>query len=220
MCFSPQADLVGGAIVGAIGIDVVRHVRGRSHYLALASLPLLLGVHQLIEAFVWWSLQGHVPHELGRVALWAYLLIAFVVLPILVPTAVLIAEHTTRRRWAMVPFVVLGTGVAVDLFVAMLRGPVSVALRPYHLSYTIRPSHGLLLICLYVVAVCGALLLSGYRDVMIFGLVNLAAIGVIAWLTADGFASVWCGWAAISSAAIAVHMRTARPHAGASYALG
>lgn len=210
MCFSPQADIVGGVVVGAIGVDVVRHVGGRSNHLALACLPLLLGVHQLIEAFVWLSLQGHVSHGVGRIALWSYLLIAFVVLPILVPTAVLLVEPTRRRRWIMVPFVGLGTGVAAVLLAAMLRGPVSVALRPYHLSYTIKPGHGLLLICLYVVAVCGALLFSGYRHVMIFGLVNLVAIGIIAWLTADGFASVWCGWAAISSGAIALHMRIAR----------
>ena len=40
-----------------------------------------LDAHQLDEAFVWWGLDGHVPHTVGRVALWIYLVIAFVVLP-------------------------------------------------------------------------------------------------------------------------------------------
>jgi hypothetical protein len=48
--------------------------------------------------------------------------------------------------------------------------------------------------------------------VVIFGLVNLVAVGLIAWLTIDGFASVWCGWAAISSAAIAIHVRVGKVH--------
>jgi hypothetical protein len=46
---------------------------------------------------------------------------------------------------------------------------------------------------------------------------NLVAVIVIARLTISGFASVWCGWAAVSSAAIALHCRLARPgphHAG------
>lgn len=43
MCFSPQADLVGGVVITAIGIDAVRHVRQRRELIALAWLPLLLG---------------------------------------------------------------------------------------------------------------------------------------------------------------------------------
>jgi len=166
----------------------------------------------MIEALVWLGLQGHVPHELERIALWAYLLIAFVILPIFVPLAVLLNEPLPRRRWAMAPLVVLGLAVAGDLFESMARGPVNVELHPYHLAYVVDLSHGIFVTALYVAAVCGTLLLSSRRRVVTFGIVNLVAIGVIAWLTFDGFASVWCGWAAISSAAIALHMRIGRLH--------
>jgi hypothetical protein len=211
VCFSPQADLAGGLVICAIGVDVARHVRGRRDLLLLAGIPMLLGVHQLIEALVWWWLQGHLPGGLGRVALWAYLLIAFVVLPVFVPAAVTALEPTRRRKQLMVPFIVIGSVIAVVLLAAMVRGPVGVKLAPYHLSYSIRLSDGLLVIACYVVAVCGSLLVSGYRDVAIFGLVNLVAVVIIAWLTVSGFASVWCGWAALSSAAVALHCRLAKP---------
>ena len=85
-------------------------------------------------------------------------------------------------------------------------------LAPYHLTYSVRLHDGLLITALYVIAVCGPLLLSGYRHVAVFGIVNLAAVIIIARLTASGFASVWCGWAALSSGAIALHCRYARPH--------
>ena len=49
------------------------------------------------------------------------------------------------------------------------RGPIGVKLAPYHLSYGVRVTDGLLIVVLYVVAVCGALLISGYRNVVIFG---------------------------------------------------
>jgi hypothetical protein len=39
---------------------------------------------------------------------------------------------------------------------------------------------------LYVIAACGPLLLSGYRHVAVFGIVNLAAVIIIARLTASG----------------------------------
>src|SRR5580658_8767400 len=218
MCFSPQADVVGGLVICAIGIDAVRHVRHvrqrrqRRQFLALAWIPLLLGAHQFIEALVWLWLQGHVPRGIGHVALWAYLLIAFVVLPVFVPLAVIAVEPTKRRKLMMTPFAVLGAVIAVTLLAAMARGPVGVKLAPYHLSYGIRVSDGFLVIALYVVAVCGPLLVSGYRSVVLFGVVNLVAVIVIARLTISGFASVWCGWAAVSSAAITLHCRLAKPH--------
>ena len=226
MCFSAQADVVGGVVVVAIGVDAFRHLRGRSSHLLLATLPLLLGAHQLVEAFVWWGLQGEVPHVVGRVALWIYLLIAFVVLPMFVPFAVLAVEPTARRRWRMAPFVALGAGVTVALFTAMLRAPIDVVEHPYHLEYVIRISHGGVVVALYVVAVCGALLFSGYRHIEIFGFANLVAVALLAWLTLDGFASLWCGYAAVSAGAIALHMRFAkatpgspvRPHLTASAA--
>jgi hypothetical protein len=219
MCFSPQADLVGGLVISGIGIDVVRHVHQRRDHMALAALPLVLGAHQLDEAFVWWGQEGHVPSPVGRVALWIYLLIAFVLLPVFVPLAVRALEPVKRRKQLMIPFVVIGVGVAVRLFVAMVRGPLTVRVQPYHLAYSIKLSHGLLVVTLYVVACCGTLLVSSYRHVVLFGAVNLIAVAVIAKLTVDGFASVWCGWAAVTSGVVALHMRFGRPHRAMPYVL-
>jgi hypothetical protein len=212
VCFSPQADVVGGVLICAIGVDAVRHVRQRREFLALAWIPLLLGAHQFIEALVWLWLQGHVPRAIGHAALWAYLLIAFVVLPVFLPSAVIALEPTKRRKWIMAPFLSIGIAVAAVLLAAMVRGPIGVRLAPYHLSYSIRLTDGFVIVALYVVAVCGPLLVSGYRHVAIFGIVNLVAVVIIARLTVSGFASVWCGWAAISSAAITLHCRFAKPH--------
>jgi hypothetical protein len=219
MCFSPEGDLTGGLVVTAIGVDACRHLRGRNNQLLLATLPLLLGAHQIDESLVWWSLQGHVPHLAGRIAMWIYLVIAFVVVPVLVPIAILRIEPTARRRWPIVPFVVLGVGVAVDLLVTMLRGPVTVKLGSYHLAYSIGLRHGLLIIGLYVVATCGSLLMSGYRHIVIFGLANLVVVVLLARLTADGFASLWCFYAALASGAISLHLRLAKAHRGNPYAL-
>jgi hypothetical protein len=54
---------------------------------------------------------------------------------------------------------------------------------------------------------------------VIFGLGNLAVVLILADLTANGFASLWCVYAAISAGAIALHMRYARPHRADPYAL-
>jgi energy-converting hydrogenase Eha subunit A len=219
VCFSPQADVATGIVVGAIGVDAFRHLRGRNDHLLLAALPLLLGGHQLVEAFIWWGLEGHVPHTVGRVALWIYLLIAFVVLPIFVPVAVIALEPTRHRRLQLAPFVALGTGISAVMLAVMLRAPINAVERPYHISYSSSVSHGGLIVALYVVAVCGALLFSGYRNVEIFGFANLVAIVILAWLTLDGVASLWCGYAAVSAGAIALHMRYTKPRQTTPYLL-
>lgn len=217
MCFSPEGDLGGGLIVTAIGIDAYRHLRHRNDHLLLATVPLVLGVHQLDESLVWWSLQGHLPHSVGRDATWIYLLIALVVVPILVPLSILRLEPKGMRRWLISGFLALGVGVAVALFVTMIRGPVTAHLGTFHVGYSIGLRNGLAIIGLYVVATCGSLLCSGYRDVVLFGLANVVAVVVLAALTADGFPSLWCFYAAVTSAAISLHMRFAkarpvRPH--------
>jgi hypothetical protein len=170
-------------------------------------LPLILGFHQFVEAFVWLSLQGHLRASLGRFAMWVYVSIAFVLLPVFVPVAVFVLEPRKKRRKLMAPFIALGLVIAGILLAAMVRGPVDVRLRPYHLAYSLRLSDGGVIVSAYVVAVCGAWLLSSYRPIALYGILNLLAVIVIAKLTVDGFASVWCGYAAVTSAAIAIFMR-------------
>ena len=219
MCFSPEGDLVGGLVVTAIGVDAVRHLRQRKDHLALATLPLLLGFHQIDEAFVWWGLRGVVPHELGRIAMWIYLIIAFVVLPIIVPVVVMLLEPSGRRRWRMAPFLAIGAGVSTTLLETMVRNRPSVTLGAYHLAYSIGLQHGIFIIGLYILATCGSLLASGFRHIVIFGAANVVAVVVLARLSADGFASLWCFYAALACGAILLHMRYAKPHRGAPYAV-
>lgn len=219
MCFSPQGDLAAGVVITGIGVDACRHLRGRNDLLLLAGLPLLLGAHQIDESLVWFSLQGHIPHSIGRVAMWIYLLIALVVVPIIVPVAILKLEPTLRRKLRIAPFVALGVGVAAVLLEAMVRGPVTAKLESYHLAYSIGLRHGILIVSLYVVAACGSLLFSGYKHILIFGLANVFAVVLLAELTANGFASLWCFYAAITSGAISLHMRLAKHDGAKPYAL-
>ena len=132
---------------------------------------------------------------------------AFVVLPIYVPIAVMCIETNRRRQLAMAPFVALGVAVSTVLFAAMLRGPVTATLGHLHIAYTTDLHAGLLVVTGYVIATCGALIISEHRDIALFGVINLVAVGVFAELAIEGFASLWCGWAAVTSAAFAVHLR-------------
>ena len=190
-----------------IGIDACLHLRRRFEYVAIAALPIALGLHQIDETLVWWWLQGHVGRGVGEVAMWIYLLFALVVLPTLVPLMVFFFTPRSRRRFRQVPFVALGVVVSVILFEAMLVGNPQARLGTYHLAYTIGLRHGIFIIGLYIVATCGPMLASGFRPMEWFGVANLAAVIVLALLCASGFTSLWCFYAALVSAAIALHLR-------------
>src|SRR5882757_2800778 len=110
MCFSPEADLVVGGMVVAIGVDALRHVREPKQIL-VASLPLLFGLHQVDEAFVWLGLQGHISESIERVGVWIYLLFALAALPALVPVAVFAVERSPVRRRLIGTFAALGIAV-------------------------------------------------------------------------------------------------------------
>jgi hypothetical protein len=206
MCFSAQADVVMGVAVGAVGVDTLRHVTDRRE-LPLALLPLLFAVHQLVEAFVWWGLDGTVPLGLGRAAAVAYLIIAFV-LPVLVPLTVVAIEPDRVRRRVMLGLAGLGAVVSTVLVLAVVTDPVALADRGLHVSYDVGLGGGGVLTELYVVAVCGAFLASSSRRIVVFGALNLVAVAVLGFLTLDGVISLWCAWAAVTSVLIDLHLRT------------
>lgn len=209
MCFSAEADLVAGVVVGGIGVHTLRQVRHQRE-VAVAALPVVFGAHQLIEAFTWWGLDGRVPAGLGDAATWVYLTIAFV-LPVLVPIAILFLEVDPRRRRMMLPFVALEIAVSAVLLTALYTGPVSAEIVGRTIAYYLDLESGGQITALYVVATCGPLLLSGRKRIVVFGTLNLIAVTVLAWLMATRVISLWCAWAAVTSIMIVIHLRTGEP---------
>jgi len=218
LCFSAEADIVTGVIVTAVGIDALRHVRhGRES--AMAALPVIFGLHQLIEVPVWWGLDGGVPSGLATGAAWLYLAIAFGIIPWAVPYAVRRLEVDQKKRALMFPLLGLGISVAAVLMFAIVKEPIVVLDGGNHLDYSASLGFGGLITVLYVVATCGALLLSSDRVVVMHGGVNLAAVAALAALLATGVISLWCLWAAVTSIAIAIHLRRIHGAPGVKLAL-
>ncbi len=106
MCFSPEADFVSGIVIGGIGVAALREVR-HAREVPLAALPMAFAVHQITEGFVWLGLQGHVPRSVGDVAMYAYLLYAWALLPCFAPFAIYLVEPQRRRQQLMLGLVAI-----------------------------------------------------------------------------------------------------------------
>jgi len=59
---------------------------------------------------------------------------------------------------------------------------------------------------LYIVAVIGPALMSGYPSIVAFGVLNLVGLVVVAVFYYQAFASLWCIYAAVMSVLVLVHM--------------
>lgn len=206
MCFSPQADVVAGVVIGVVAVDVFRH-RPPRRDLALAALVPLLAVHSIVEAFVWWSERGQLSESVGTGATYVYLFFAFVVLPVYLPVAVLARESSPERRRQMTAFVAIGLYVSCSLLWSLVQGPVTATLHHHYISYSIGVANADIVVPLYALATCGVALLSTSRYLVVFGALNIVVVAVLTVLTANGLTSLWCFWAALSSVAIAMLVR-------------
>ena len=205
MCFSAEADLAAGVVVTVIGVDAIRRARTPKE-LPLAALPLLFGIHQLVEAFVWWGLAGKVPSRVGDAATWLYLAVAFA-LPFWVPMALRGVEESRRRRAVITGFVGVGLVASLVLLGSIVWGPIHASVEGHHIEYSLFIPGGVSISILYVIATCGALLMASDRWIRDFGVSNLLAVGLLVWLTVGGLTSLWCVWAAITSVAIDLYLR-------------
>jgi len=201
MCFSAEADFVSGAVIGAVGVATLAKVE-HPRELALASLPLAFALHQIVEGFVWRGLESNGAGSSTDLAVYIYVGFAWAVLPWFVPLCVLLVERDVRRRRAMVPFVALGAIVGGYLLLSIVHNDVTAHIAHHTVQYGGAGDYATAATVLYVIVTCAPPIMSSHAAIRWFGVVDLAAVGVIAWAQADGLTSVWCLWAAVVSVLI------------------
>ena len=149
------------------------------------------------------------PLGVGQLAALVYVFIAWPLLPALVPTSVMLLEPRERAR-RVAPFVAIGWVVAAYLAYVVLARPVLVVEHPHCLEYQTGVAHPVVWATLYVVAICGALVVSSYRLVRVFGVLNLLGLIAVSMIYFAAFTSLWCAYAAVASLAVWLHMRSRR----------
>ncbi|MCW2785296.1 MAG: hypothetical protein JWP74_1813 [Marmoricola sp.] len=205
MCFSPEADLVAGIVVTAIGVDTLRHT-ARRELLPLAALPLVFGLHQLIETLVWLYLRGDVSGCVGKPAAWTYAMVALCVIPVLVPFAF---SRSGAISSLPVARTLVGCGVVSGsiLLLTLVFGPMHATIDGHHLNYHVGTPWVPFTLGLYIIATCAPGLLSNTPTLRVFGAANLVVVAFLIWLAQSAVVSLWCVWAAISSLLVNQYVR-------------
>ena len=190
MCFSPQADFTAGAVVAGVGVATLRRVRVRRE-LIVGALPLLFGIHQLVEGFVWLGIRGEISSEVGETAKQVYIVFAHAILPALVPLGFTLLEPDRRRARWMWPLVGLGLLLGGYLLWQVTAYPVGAQLQARCIDYSTHTPNDLLIGVLYVVVTCGPALLSSRRHLRWFGVVSLVGVIAAAVVRVDELTSLW-----------------------------
>lgn len=204
MCFSAAASFVAGGVLSVVGGATIAKAKKRSE-LPLASIPLLLGVQQLVEGVVWISFGNP---TVNTIATYAYSAFSHVFWPIFIPLSILSIEHEPGRKRILSWLLTIGAGVGAYLAYYIAADPVTACIINKSIAYQSVHVYPHLMMVLYLIAVCGSPLASSRRIINIFGAVLLASFGISVWFFARTFFSVWCFFATLLSALIYWHVST------------
>lgn len=201
MCFSASASFAASGIIGAIGLATLSHVR-EPRALLFAAVPMLFAVHQFTEGFVWLGLEGRIgPVALDHVT-FLFMLYAQGILPFLMPLSVLLMEPPGKRRRAIIALTFLGAFVCLWMIYGLIFFESTCFVEQQSIAYrnSITGNFGVSL--LYILATCGALILSTHRVVRAYGVLNIVGLTIAQIVKEYAFASVWCFCAATLSIVI------------------
>jgi hypothetical protein len=201
VCFSATANFVGSGVLAGVGVVTLTKVKHRRELL-FAALPTLFAIHQFIEGFVWLGLDGilspKVTHNMGA----AFMLYAQGLLPFILPLSVILFEADAKSRRRMQPFLVLGTLTALYILWALTAYPTQVFVKGNSIVYINQATNNEVVAVFYIIVTCGSLLLSKVKDMVVFGIVNLAILLLVMAFKRYAFTSLWCAYAAVASVII------------------
>lgn len=196
MCFSSTASFVAGGALTAAGIATLAHTKDKREW-PLASVPLLFGVQQIVEGFVWLSLEWSATAQCLTTN--TYLFFANILWPVLIPIAVLLVERDRERRKFMRIFGVVGVAVAAYMLYAMVFPGITARATPDHIAYVPARNFPLWVMAGYVLATCGVEFFSRDKWIKFLGAaVSMSLLAAYIFYRA-ALPSVWCFFSAILS---------------------
>ncbi len=205
MCFSATASFTAAAVLLPLGaISVARAWRNDRRFLALAALPVLFSVQQLMEGLVWRSGQGGDQAAVLRYSL-AYMFFSWLAWPVWVPFATYFIEPP-RRRPVYLLLAILGGLLGGLQYVTYFahEGWLTTRFLCFAISYEGKePLDNVIgrnvTYAIYLFVVIGPLLMSSDRDAKVFGVLVALVFVTTALFFSFAYISVFCFGGALMS---------------------
>jgi hypothetical protein len=197
MCFSATASFVASGALVASGVAIARIPKPKSA-IPLSMFPAIFAIHQFIEGLLWLNHRGFLADSYRSVAVYAFLLIAFVLWPIFVPFSAYVLESGRIRRVIILLCQFTGMYAGLMNLVTIIRGPVSASVVGHSFAYAINTPD--ILSISYHISVFIPFLVSSNKRLVILGVALVASYVAARFIASTAtFPSVWCFYAAILS---------------------
>lgn len=209
MCFSAGASFGAGVVLTVIGVASIKKAKSPAQ-IPFASIPLIFGVQQITEGFLWLALLNPEYSSIQQTAMYNFLFFAQVVWPVWVPFAILALEPKENRR--LVSKVLVGIGAAVSIYLGycLINFPVDASIVGNHISYQQKfpPSLRFYVGALYAISTISPTFYSRISRMWLLGITVIVSYIITAVFYTDYIISVWCFFASVISIAIFVILQS------------
>ena len=131
-----------------------------------------------------------------------FMLYAQGILPFLMPLAIRLMEPPGWRQKAITALTVLGALVCAWMIFGLIFFESQCFVEQHSIAYRNPLTGNFAVSVLYVIATCGAMVLSTHRVVRMYGVLNIVGLTIAELVKQYAFASVWCFYAATLSVVI------------------
>ncbi len=200
MCFSTTASFAAGIVLSGVGVASVIKSKEPAQQM-FAAIPLVFGLQQFAEGFVWLSLTQSWPALYQQIAVQVFLVFAMIIWPIWIPLAICYFEPNWLRRkvigWISVIGIVMGF---FSLYYLITRTSTAVV-SDFHIHYNLQIPQNLLMVCglIYLFPTIVSHFFSTVKGVPVMGALVMVSYLVTRFLFVDYVLSVWCFFSAVIS---------------------
>lgn len=187
--------------IGVLTLKKVSHPRES----VFASLPLLFGLHQFDQGFVWLGLLHVADAQTLHKAATLFVFYAQAVLPFLVPLAIWLLEKKGPKKSLLAVLTLVGALLMAYVAWGLMQHPTRVFIRNGSLVYFNVSTQHLWIALLYILTTCGSLMLSRSVTIQLFGWLNLVGLIAVYFLAHYSFTALWCLYAALVSTMLYLH---------------
>lgn len=205
MCFSPTASFITAGALAVVGVAAIKKTKTKSER-AVAVIPLIFAVQQLIEGVIWLCLKPLAISTCPLVTLTdSYLFFALFWWPFYFPLAASLIEPKHEHKKALQLLSILGLIFALYMWYVTIKYGIPAHANNYNINYFIVEPTPYLFRFLYAATTIGAGLASSHQLIRLYA-VLATLFGLISWLLyGSNFPSVWCFFGAILSVLIYWH---------------
>ncbi len=203
MCFSAGASFGASVVLCSIGVAAIAKAKTNPQRL-FASIPLIFSLQQLIEGFLWLSINDSGLSNLQSFFTYIFLLFAMIVWPLWIPLTIRLLEKDAKRKKTLNIMTVSGAVVSLVVLCVLILYPVQVMPMHHHLHYRFDFPEGVknlidIFTILYFITTVVPPFFSSTSKMKLLGTGFMLSY-IIAILFYKGFVvSVWCYFAAILS---------------------